>query len=64
MTIEFKAKQYGYKVVDQYGDKLGEIHTDGMAPLFEATRQCSPKTLSEMQQIAFFMDQLQWRKEL
>lgn len=58
MSVEFKSKQYGYKVVDQYGDKLGEIHTDGMTPLFECSKSCGPKTPKEMRQITNFMDNL------
>lgn len=57
MIVEFKERSYGYKVVDKYGDKLGEIHTDGNSPLFEASKKgCSPKTLDEMKEITNFME--------
>ena len=61
MIVEFKERSYGYKVVDKYGDKLGEIHTDGNSPLFEASKSgCSPKTLNEMQEITAFMRALEY----
>lgn len=62
MTVTFKQKDYGYKVVDQYGDVLGKIDIY-CTPSFHPKKQVVVM-IDEMKEITKFMGSLECQKEL
>lgn len=59
-NVEFVEKKYGYKVLGEYGDKIGKIDTD-FYPTFSTSHKWVSVNIEEMKKIVEFMEQLECR---